>query len=97
MAQYFGPSEGLRQKVSVFSIKSNSQAGNAVSIKILEDPSGKETREVLKLWCFDLSYVSRSWQFMILTTLTFAFYLVYGYMQVVIFYFTVWMLIVWYY
>ncbi|BFZ00032.1 hypothetical protein BsWGS_03071 [Bradybaena similaris] len=85
MAQYFGPSEGLRQKVSVFSIKSNSQAGSAVSIKMLEDPSGKETREVLKLWCFDLSYVSRSWQFMILTFLTFVFYLVYGYMQELIF------------
>ncbi|CAG5115130.1 unnamed protein product [Candidula unifasciata] len=85
MAQYFAPPEGLRQKVSVFSIKSNSQSGNTVTVKMLEDPSGKETREVLKLWCFDLSYMSRSWQFMTLTALTFAFYLIYGYMQELIF------------
>ncbi|CAG5115131.1 unnamed protein product [Candidula unifasciata] len=85
MAQYFAPPEGLRQKVSVFSIKSNSQSGNTETVKMLEDPSGKETREVLKLWCFDLSYMSRSWQFMTLTALTFAFYLIYGYMQELIF------------
>ena len=46
------------------------------------DPSGKESKEALHLWCFDLTYIPRAWQFIILTTLTFAFYLVYGYMQV---------------
>uniref|UniRef100_A0A0B6ZVJ6 Adenosine 3'-phospho 5'-phosphosulfate transporter 2 n=1 Tax=Arion vulgaris TaxID=1028688 RepID=A0A0B6ZVJ6_9EUPU len=86
MAKYFTPSEGLRQKASVFSIKSNSQTVNSTTaIKMLEDPSGKETREVLKLWCFDLSYISRTWQFVTLTALTFVFYLVYGYMQELIF------------
>ncbi|XP_070195656.1 adenosine 3'-phospho 5'-phosphosulfate transporter 2-like isoform X2 [Littorina saxatilis] len=35
--------------------------------------------------CFDLHHLSRTWQFVILTIATFAFYLVYGYMQELIF------------
>lgn len=45
-------------------------------------PEGKETKDVVQLWCFDLTNLSRTSQFIILTALTFAFYLVYGYMQV---------------
>ncbi|CAL1536027.1 unnamed protein product [Lymnaea stagnalis] len=84
MAKVF-TSPGLRQTASVISLKAFSLANKVTKIKMPEDPSGKETREVLRLWCFNLSYISRTWQFLILTSLTFAFYLVYGYMQELIF------------
>lgn len=44
----------------------------------------KESQSVPLLW-FDLGHLSRTWQFTILTLATFAFYLVYGYMQELIF------------
>ncbi|GFS10397.1 adenosine 3'-phospho 5'-phosphosulfate transporter 2-like [Elysia marginata] len=82
--------DGLRQTVSAFSLKTRLPSGKSATInntviKMPEDPSGKESREAVHLWCFDLTYIPRTWQFIILTTLTFAFYLVYGYMQELIF------------
>lgn len=82
---------GMRQTVSAFSLKTRSPSSGKVAttnntvVKMPEDPSGKESREALHLWCFDLTFIPRAWQFIILTTLTFAFYLVYGYMQELIF------------
>ncbi|XP_059175729.1 adenosine 3'-phospho 5'-phosphosulfate transporter 2-like [Physella acuta] len=80
MAQLFSPAS-LRQNAT-FSIKSTVTPISSTSIKM---PEGKETKEVVQLWCFDLTNLSRTWQFIILTALTFAFYLVYGYMQELIF------------
>ncbi|GFN93276.1 adenosine 3'-phospho 5'-phosphosulfate transporter 2-like [Plakobranchus ocellatus] len=88
MTKFLPVQDGLRQTVSAFSIKrtpSKSPVIKSTAIKMPGDPSGKECKEALHLWCFDLSSIPRAWQFIILTTLTFAFYLVYGYMQELIF------------
>ncbi|XP_005098299.1 adenosine 3'-phospho 5'-phosphosulfate transporter 2 [Aplysia californica] len=88
MSKSFLPPEGLRQKMNVFSARTSqsfkSQDQSTV-VKMPESFKGREVKEPLHLWCFDLTYLSRSSQFLILTFLTFAFYLVYGYMQELMF------------
>uniref|UniRef100_A0A2C9LTE5 Adenosine 3'-phospho 5'-phosphosulfate transporter 2 n=1 Tax=Biomphalaria glabrata TaxID=6526 RepID=A0A2C9LTE5_BIOGL len=76
---------GLRQTASLLTQKFALNPVNTTSIKMSEDPSGKTAKETIYLWCFDLTNLSRTWQFMVLTSLTFIFYLVYGYMQELIF------------
>jgi hypothetical protein len=42
---------------------------------------GSGNTEAINILCFDISKLKRSWQFIILTTATFVFYLLYGYIQ----------------
>jgi hypothetical protein len=74
MSGYKSLSEGLRQKARE----------NSIIIKMSErrDNDGDQARQGVHIFCFNLQHLSRSWQFIILTTITFVFYLVYGYFQV---------------
>ncbi|KAL8600741.1 hypothetical protein ACOMHN_057329 [Nucella lapillus] len=65
---------------------------DAFTINIMEDSKAKpdsggtsKSSAGVHLLFFDLQHLSRSWQFIVLTAATFAFYLVYGYMQELIF------------
>ncbi|KAH9492093.1 hypothetical protein Btru_029466 [Bulinus truncatus] len=80
---YYQP--GLRQTASLLTQKSAQNPLNSTSIRMPEIVEGRSTKEPLYLWCYDLTHLSRTWQFIILTTLTFVFYLIYGYMQELIF------------
>ena len=43
--------------------------------------SGSGNLEPINILCFNIAKLSRTWQFLILTFATFAFYLLYGYVQ----------------
>jgi adenosine 3'-phospho 5'-phosphosulfate transporter B3 len=43
--------------------------------------SNNSIKEPINILCFDISKLSRTWQFLILTFATFVFYLLYGYVQ----------------
>ncbi|KAK7501100.1 hypothetical protein BaRGS_00007585 [Batillaria attramentaria] len=81
MAQYSQPHDGMRMK----GVKDGAVSivmGNPRYYTMEQDSS---TQQPVPLLCFDLSHLSRAWQFVVLTLATFAFYLVYGYMQELIF------------
>ncbi|ESP02474.1 hypothetical protein LOTGIDRAFT_138397 [Lottia gigantea] len=59
--------------------------GSSISISVLPLNNDDIQRPNVQLMCFDLTHSSRSVQFILLTAATFFFYLIYGYMQELIF------------
>lgn len=78
MSRFNPPPGGLRKKLL---------KDGVISITMGDPKSSNGNSQThenhgVHLLCFDLRRLSRTWQFVILTSATFAFFLLYGYMQV---------------
>lgn len=74
MSRYMSSSDTLRQKSAV-------EAACVVNVDDVEVKTDPE-RPLVKLWFVDISEFDRTFQFLLLSTATFATYLIYGYLQV---------------
>ncbi|XP_048761217.2 adenosine 3'-phospho 5'-phosphosulfate transporter 2-like isoform X2 [Ostrea edulis] len=77
MSRYMSSSDTLRQKSAV-------EAACVVNVDDVEVKTDPE-RPLVKLWFVDISEFDRTFQFLLLSTATFATYLIYGYLQELIF------------
>ncbi|XP_025109309.1 adenosine 3'-phospho 5'-phosphosulfate transporter 2-like isoform X2 [Pomacea canaliculata] len=78
MSRFSQPPDGLRQKGSKDVVLS-------INMGDTKDSVASDRAVPVHLLCCDLSHLSRTSQFVLLTAATFAFFLVYGYMQELIF------------